>query len=84
MSCRNARVNATRTTWSTPCVFLPNSPGSPYRYYRQECNNVGVYEITYIYCECTPANFKTIEACLNCMSVNATEEATMQQLLDGG
>ncbi|KAJ7877007.1 hypothetical protein B0H13DRAFT_2054417 [Mycena leptocephala] len=47
-----------------------------------ECNGVGVYDITYIYCECTPTNFKIIEDCFNCQSVNATEEATMQELLD--
>ncbi|KAJ7505766.1 hypothetical protein B0H11DRAFT_1976103 [Mycena galericulata] len=47
-----------------------------------ECNNVGVYEITYIYCECTPPNFQIIEDCFNCQSVNATQEAEMQELLD--
>ncbi|KAJ7766505.1 hypothetical protein DFH07DRAFT_809157 [Mycena maculata] len=47
-----------------------------------ECNGVGVYEITYIYCECTPANIGIIEACFNCQSVNATQEAEMQELLD--
>ncbi|KAJ7637924.1 hypothetical protein DFH06DRAFT_1218164 [Mycena polygramma] len=46
------------------------------------CNGVGIYDITYIYCECTPTNFDIIEDCFNCQSVNATQEATMQQLLD--
>ncbi|KAJ6550661.1 hypothetical protein DFH09DRAFT_1168636 [Mycena vulgaris] len=46
------------------------------------CASVGVYEITYIYCECTPTNFKIIEDCFNCQSVNATQEATMQGLLN--
>ncbi|KAJ7082996.1 hypothetical protein C8R44DRAFT_822709 [Mycena epipterygia] len=47
-----------------------------------ECNNVGVFEITYIYCLCTPPNFKIIEDCFDCQSVNATQEAMMQELLD--
>ncbi|KAJ6584492.1 hypothetical protein B0H19DRAFT_1105258 [Mycena capillaripes] len=47
-----------------------------------DCNGVGVYDITYIYCECTPANFDIIEDCFNCQSVNATQEALMQELLD--
>ncbi|KAJ7081589.1 hypothetical protein B0H15DRAFT_854304 [Mycena belliarum] len=46
------------------------------------CAGVGVYEITYIYCECTPDNFRIIEDCFNCQSVNATQEALMQALLD--
>ncbi|KAJ6477110.1 hypothetical protein C8R47DRAFT_1075432 [Mycena vitilis] len=46
------------------------------------CNGVGIYDITYIYCECTPTNLDIIEDCFNCQSVNATQEATMQQLLD--
>ncbi|KAJ7037702.1 hypothetical protein C8F04DRAFT_1091284 [Mycena alexandri] len=47
-----------------------------------ECNDVGVYDITYIYCECTPTNFEIIEDCFNCQAVNATQEALMQDLLD--
>jgi len=47
-----------------------------------ECNGVGIFDITYIYCECTPTNFRIIEDCFNCQSVNATEEETMQGLLD--
>ncbi|KAJ7863493.1 hypothetical protein B0H14DRAFT_470029 [Mycena olivaceomarginata] len=46
------------------------------------CNGVGVFDITYIYCECTPTNFRIIEDCFNCQSVNATQEALMQELLD--
>ncbi|KAJ7465116.1 hypothetical protein FB451DRAFT_1262665 [Mycena latifolia] len=46
------------------------------------CAGVGIYDITYIYCECTPENFKIIEDCFDCQSVNATQEATMQALLD--
>ncbi|KAJ7162997.1 hypothetical protein C8R46DRAFT_1102169 [Mycena filopes] len=46
------------------------------------CANVGVYDITYIYCECTAPNFAIIEACFNCQAVNATQEALMQELLD--
>ncbi|KAJ7166410.1 hypothetical protein C8R43DRAFT_194338 [Mycena crocata] len=46
------------------------------------CAGVGVYDITYIYCECTPPNFKIIEDCFNCQSVNASQEALMQDLLN--
>ncbi|KAJ6578719.1 hypothetical protein DFH09DRAFT_1148174 [Mycena vulgaris] len=46
-----------------------------------ECQtDVGVYEITYIYC--TPTNFKIVEDCFNCQSANATQEVTMQGLLN--
>ncbi|KAF7357434.1 hypothetical protein MSAN_01339400 [Mycena sanguinolenta] len=46
------------------------------------CNDVGVFDITYIYCECTPTNFEIIENCFDCQSVNATQEQLMQALLD--
>ncbi|KAF7365574.1 hypothetical protein MVEN_00430800 [Mycena venus] len=47
-----------------------------------ECNGVGVYDITFIYCECTPTNFKIIEDCFNCQAVNASQVELMQDLLD--
>ncbi|KAJ7258718.1 hypothetical protein B0H12DRAFT_1070106 [Mycena haematopus] len=47
-----------------------------------DCNAVGIFDITYIYCECTPRNFGIIEECFDCQSVNATQEALMQGLLD--
>ncbi|KAF7308912.1 hypothetical protein MKEN_01091700 [Mycena kentingensis (nom. inval.)] len=47
-----------------------------------QCNAVGVYQITYIYCECTPTNLKIVLDCFNCQSVNATQEQLMQSLLD--
>ncbi|KAJ7644496.1 hypothetical protein FB45DRAFT_898071 [Roridomyces roridus] len=53
-----------------------------YNVMNTQCNAVGVFDITYIYCECTPTNFDIIESCFNCQAVNATQEAVMQQLLD--
>ncbi|KAJ7630288.1 hypothetical protein FB45DRAFT_915085 [Roridomyces roridus] len=53
-----------------------------YNVMNTQCNTVGVFDITYIYCECTPTNFDIIESCFNCQAVNATQEAVMQQLLD--
>ncbi|KAJ7205955.1 hypothetical protein GGX14DRAFT_457750 [Mycena pura] len=47
-----------------------------------ECNGVGVFEITFIYCECTPQNLQIVERCFDCQSVNASQQALMQNLLD--
>nr|GAT57246.1 predicted protein [Mycena chlorophos] len=47
-----------------------------------ECNAVGIYDITYIYCECSPTNLQIILNCFDCQSVNETQEAIYQQLLD--
>ncbi|KAJ7058488.1 hypothetical protein C8F01DRAFT_1255641 [Mycena amicta] len=47
-----------------------------------QCNAVGVFEITFIYCECTPRNLQIVLDCFDCQSVNATQQALMQDLLD--
>nr|GAT57231.1 predicted protein [Mycena chlorophos] len=47
-----------------------------------QCNAVGVYDVTYIYCECSSANLQIILNCFDCQSVNATEENVYQALLD--
>ncbi|CAK5280144.1 unnamed protein product [Mycena citricolor] len=47
-----------------------------------ECNNVGIYQITYIYCECSANSLQIVQDCFNCQAVNATQQKTMQGLLD--
>ncbi|KAJ6543645.1 hypothetical protein B0H10DRAFT_2193298, partial [Mycena sp. CBHHK59/15] len=53
-----------------------------YNVMNTNCENFNVFKQDYIACECTTPNFKIIEDCFNCQSVNATEEDTFQDVLD--
>ncbi|KAF7312281.1 hypothetical protein MIND_00241100 [Mycena indigotica] len=59
-----------------------NNVCNAYNVMNTQCNAVGVYEITFIYCECTPTNLQIVLDCFNCQSVNTTQQQLMQELLD--
>ncbi|KAK7023044.1 hypothetical protein R3P38DRAFT_2957213 [Favolaschia claudopus] len=75
----SAQVRVGNITKALPqCVDVCDA----YNVMNTQCNAVGIFDITYIYCECTPNNFRIIEDCFNCQAVNETQVELMQTLLD--